>query len=527
MSLHRARAKAVKYYGTKPSMLLMLLAQFGLMLLPALPASAAPPSSSYLQLSDISSLRSPGVAAGPVQFAHVASYMPGRGVGGGDFRFDPASTAPPDRCNVFAPSAGPGRWTREQVQRGVQPIENCGADPTGEEDSSVGIAAADTVAAAESGGVYGGAVTAGRGRFRLDRAICLHNNVTLSGVSMTATQIFGGPSLNAVDMISNCAAGQEFFALRDIDIVGGGSVSDALVRMNSVFANSSLQNVLIYASPAVGLRIHNANGGVSEGMGPILFTNVWVNRSARENVLIDEDRSPRSSAASLNFFHLTAENQGLGYANIAIRGQRDLATVAFFGLHEEMQGCGPRNAIGIDVDGVSGLTIEAWEFSSTCADTIGIQIEDNPNNQRIAIHNAKNWNGVKAFISDRQNGFSTYRNIDYQTPDLGVLDRGPFNLIFDSAVVFDGAQGSYGILAVLDSKPMVLANPTNVLPGQKIYFEIVNASNGSIGAVTFGTHFLYGTGSIVWPPRGMRTVLTFFDRDRTGNLVFLGQSPAS
>lgn len=112
-------------------------------------AYAAPPSTASLvhSVPSIAAMRSLSEKYSDLR---VVGYFEGSIKGGGDFTWDPTSTAAPDECTVFSSNSPKGRWFR-RLPASQLDVTMCGAKWDGSSDDAPAISAA--FSAASRGGL--------------------------------------------------------------------------------------------------------------------------------------------------------------------------------------------------------------------------------------------------------------------------------------------------------------------------------------------------------------------------------------
>jgi len=70
-------------------------------------------------------------------------------------------------------------------------------------------------------------------------------------------------------------------------------------------------------------------------------------------------------------------------------------------------------------------------------------------------------------------------------------------------------RGNYFTLLVTDADEFTIANPLNLVPGQRITYDIKNGAGRNMGTITWGPLFLLAGGSFTTPANGKRRLITF------------------
>ncbi len=91
----------------------------------------------------------------------------------------------------------------------------------------------------------------------------------------------------------------------------------------------------------------------------------------------------------------------------------------------------------------------------------------------------------------------------------GALLETHVALTYNFTVRADASRGNYFTLLVTDADGFTIANPLNLVPGQRITYDIKNGAGRNMGTITWGQLFLLAGGSFTNPANGKRRLITF------------------
>src|SRR5438876_1177980 len=91
----------------------------------------------------------------------------------------------------------------------------------------------------------------------------------------------------------------------------------------------------------------------------------------------------------------------------------------------------------------------------------------------------------------------------------GALLETRVALVYNFTVRADASRGNYFTLLVTDADGFTIANPLNLVPGQRITYDIKNGAGQNMGPITWGHLFLLAGGSFTNPANGKRRLITF------------------
>ncbi|PYP21341.1 MAG: hypothetical protein DMD53_07555 [Gemmatimonadetes bacterium] len=91
----------------------------------------------------------------------------------------------------------------------------------------------------------------------------------------------------------------------------------------------------------------------------------------------------------------------------------------------------------------------------------------------------------------------------------GALLETHVALAYNFTVRADASRGNYFTLLVTDADGFTIANPLNLVPGQRITYDIKNGAGRNMGTITWGHLFLLAGGSFTNPANGKRRLITF------------------
>ena len=433
----------------------------------------------------------------------------------------PLALGPPGPAGPAGPQ-GPSGWPGLNVK-------DYGALGDGIADDTAAIQAAITAAAATVHGVYGSHIFFPKGTYLISATLPLPNGVGLLGDGLASTTIRAMPAFNAQSMIKNSAQDgtQEFAWLQslivDANKGSGAIVSKAAVDFVSLFVDSYIRDVVITSSSSVGLHIAAGVAGAGGG-GPFHIANLWVLQCNSDNVLIEEVAGDAGTFESIVAYGITSEHQASGFAAIRLKGLGKTSNIALHNIHIEMVNTGG-GTTGITIDGVSNVLIDNVALNAGVPGSIvGILITNAVQNNNIQIRGVQNPNLIIPVIKDVKNNisFGAVNVPFYATPEIGLWPTTEQTLAYGATVNTDLSKGNDCILVVSDGNPFTIANPTfgpvggvPVTTGQRLTFEIVNATGGAMGAITWGSEFAFRDPAFASPTSGKRRLVTF--RRRSGN----------
>jgi len=170
----------------------------------------------------------------------VTGYYQGSIKGGGDFTWDPASSAPADACTVFAGDSPNGRWLRRLATSQLD-VTMCGAKWDGVSDDAPAINAAFTAASRIGLGL---SCPSGTGRIANTVAPASFAGVVFRCQGMRASTIRCAVQKKPCFLFQNGNGTEEVQAphIYDLGIIGGSSAAPSvMIQYNSIaggFADS-------------------------------------------------------------------------------------------------------------------------------------------------------------------------------------------------------------------------------------------------------------------------------------------------
>lgn len=437
--------------------------------------------------------------------------------GAGLFEYNPTATDADDGGTIIRPANGIGRWFR--IFDGVYQVGFWAAQPNGTD------ARAKIQAALDAAGTTGASVLMSpAGIFLTSGKISSPNGVHFRGLGAAHSILMAqaGSVMTAIIENSDTSGGQEYFFLSDMHVHGnkanGATVTVALVNMVSLFVNSFVRDVVIESGSAVGLRIA---GGATQGMGPVLIENTWVLQCNSDNILITENNPPTTAAGPIWLNNVTSENWGAGAKGIAVRGFGGIYNVNMRNIHMEH---GIASAVAntdfIYIDGCTGFTITEIDilYGLNEANKRGVVVTNNAFNSIFKIESVFNFNLLNNILVDAKNSVTfsgdagPQQHINFYTsPEMGIYPNQRQDLTYGVSVATDLANGNIGALTVTNGVAFTMAAPTNARVGQRLTFEIVNATGGAMGVITW-TGFAFRDASWANPAAGYRRTISFIFR---------------
>jgi hypothetical protein len=91
----------------------------------------------------------------------------------------------------------------------------------------------------------------------------------------------------------------------------------------------------------------------------------------------------------------------------------------------------------------------------------------------------------------------------------GALLETHVALAYGATVRGDASRGNYFTLLVTDANDCTIANPANLVIGQRITYDVKNGAGREMGAVKWGDLFLLAGGAFPSPAKGKRRMVTF------------------
>jgi hypothetical protein len=91
----------------------------------------------------------------------------------------------------------------------------------------------------------------------------------------------------------------------------------------------------------------------------------------------------------------------------------------------------------------------------------------------------------------------------------GALLETHVALAYGATVRSDASRGNYFTLLVTDANDFTIANPANLVIGQRITYDVKNGAGREMGAVKWGKLFLLAGGAFPSPVKGKRRMVTF------------------
>ena len=317
--------------------------------------------------------------------------------------------------------------------------------------------------------------------------------------------------------------------LENVAVTNQGGVG---VRIGSPHTNANLWrifNLLVLSNGSHGLWIHDPDAAVDVNAG------VLVGLDTREN----GGDGLRLGAAWDNIFHgvVAHYNGGYGINVQGTRGVKSAGHIFWFPYTEDNKS----GAILLDTGAVYNVVFSAPDY--TRADGI---INRGANN--LVLGNAPQkvggllFRSALAFVTARISNpeISGYWDLTQDSTDRRLLvtlngsDADPViarfqhgglgrvelqadgallethvALAYNFTVRADASRGNYFTLLVADADGFTIANPLNLVPGQRITYDIKNGAGRNMGTITWGHLFLLAGGSFTNPANGKRRLITF------------------
>lgn len=319
------------------------------------------------------------------------------------------------------------------------------------------------------------------------------------GVIRANTSVFPNNGTAVVRLGPSGSSGIFGCRLENVTVDCGGLSNSLGVYSTNINEQSGLEHVLIY----------NAQDGVKiEASG----SEKPLNWSARDLEIMLRTGSVGTgvyvdggnNASALDIRRATVTLLG----QVAVAGSRGyrfngLAGGVAVGLHAEAVETGLviGDLTGKDVNGVTIIGIT----TALAGMTDGVKI-DTVSSVRdltlIGIHSGSSTNTLRDLV----NGV-TYLSASY--PRIGLYAIGSLSgggasrkvitsvgelrqaLTYGTTVNTNCQKGLYCTLTVTDAVAFTIANPTNAIDGDDLYFEIFNSSGGAMGTITWGSEFVY------------------------------------
>ena len=369
------------------------------------------------------------------------------------------------------------------------------------------------------GAAGGGFVFVPRGTYLSTVMLEVPNRVHLMGEHYSCTTIRATSTFNAQALIANKQRDgtQQYASISNIGFDGnrgnGAVCSVAVVWVVSVFEGSVFDQVIATEGSNVGFKVEIANG-----FGPVEFGSLWCLSNTNKNFFC-EVTGTGNAGNGINIANLTAEHQDSGGVSVEFKNttaSNILVGVRIENIHIEQRNSGAGTKC-IRLDGVTNFTADKIELlCGSPSSHTGIEITNNIFNQFIELRQVTNANLINPILSDLQNSV-TYGAVPfpyYATPDVGVFREGEQTLTYSSSITPNLALGNYCIIVVTDGNPITINPPTNGRDKKDMYFEIVNASGGAMGTITWnGTAYPY----VSWtnPANGKRRFIHLHRRSAT------------
>jgi hypothetical protein len=394
-------------------------------------------------------------------------------------------------------------------------VKDFGAVGDGVTDDGPAIAAA--IASLPTGGTaYGGVVFFPKGIYlSANTKLVIPNGVCLKGDGPSATQIKAGNSFNQTALVENAAftGTQEFAFVRDIWLEGnkgGGAVcSVAVLNFVGLFVNSYIRDVMILNGSNYGLRI--SGQGSPGGYGPLLVDNCWIDLCNNHNVFVHCDAGSSSAGTGVYLNNLTTQNVAGGKSCVYIQGNSKLFSVIIRNLHCEQGVTAAAGTYALTLDGAGDFVLDGAQLLTADPTVGGILITNSAYNLRYRFETITNINLISPLINDQKNSvqFTGGDHVTfYASPEYGIHQDRQQTLTYGATVNTDMALGNYCII-VSNTSAFTINSPTNAQIGETLTYEIVNASGGAMGTITWGANFSYRDTSWTNPANGKRRLIQF------------------
>ncbi len=261
-------------------------------------------------------------------------------------------------------------------------VKNFGAKGDGVTDDTTAIQNAINSLPDNHSGAYGGAVFVPSGIYIISTDLTLPNGVKLKGDGPSATLLrakAGASFTKAMIRNADSSGMQEFIWVSDMQVQGvkdGGATVPVGILFDTVFVNSSIQNVVVVDTSGIGIQIkamNNAGSGI-QNSGPILINDVWTARTAGHGIEI------LGQVNGVWIFNTTTENMPTGKAGIHIQGPLNTGITGGFtssighsirNIHFESSAA---SAYGIWLEDVGYVSIEGLHASAAVSTTVMVRI---------------------------------------------------------------------------------------------------------------------------------------------------------
>ena len=365
----------------------------------------------------------------------------------------------------------------------------------------------------------GGFVFCPRGIYFSTQKLMIPNRVHLKGEHYSCTTIRAAPTFNQTALITNLLhdGTQQYASITNLGFDGnranGAVCSTAVVHICSVFEGSVFDQVIATEGSNVGFKVEIANG-----FGPVEFGSLWCLSNTNKNFFC-EVTGTGNAGNGINIANLTAEHQNSAGVSIEFKNTTSLnilVGVRIENIHIEQRNSGAGTKC-IRLDGVTNFSVGKIELlCGSPTSHIGIEITANIFNQFIDLRHITNANLINPVINDLKHAV-TYGAVSvpyYSTPDVGLFRQGYQTLPYAASITPNIALGNYCILVVTDANPITINPPSNAASAHDIYFEIVNASGGPMGPVTWNAS-AYPYISWTNPANGKRRLVHLHRRSTT------------
>ncbi len=261
-------------------------------------------------------------------------------------------------------------------------VKDFGAKGDGTTDDTAAIQKAINNLPNHISGAYGGIVFLPTGIYIISADLTLPNGVRLKGEGPSATLLRAKAGTNfSKAMIRNADSSgmQEFVWVSDMQIQGvkdGGAIVPVGILFDTVFVNSSIQNVVVTDTSGIGIQIKAMNnaGSGTQNSGPILINDVWTARTAGHGIEV------LGQVNGVWIFNATIENMPTGKAGIHIQGPLNTGITGGFtsgighsirNIHFESSAA---SAYGIWLEDVAYVSIEGLHASAAVSTTVMVRI---------------------------------------------------------------------------------------------------------------------------------------------------------
>src|SRR5437879_6714058 len=318
--------------------------------------------------------------------------------------------------------------------------------------------------------------------------------------------------------------------LENVAVTNQGGVG---VRIGSPRINANLWrifNLVVLNNGSHGLYIHDPDPGTPDvNAGILVGLDTRVNRGdgLRIDNAIDNIFHGVTAQGNAGYgitMHGTVANKAIGhifwfpYAEANQRGEILLDTNAVltvvFGINAltKLDGIIDRGTqsfvLGHDRAKVAGrlfrspVAFTAARISHPAISGYWDLTQDSTNRSLLVTLNGSDADPVIARFQHGGRG-----RVELQAD--GALLETHVALAYSFTVRADASRGNYFTLLVTDADGFTIANPLNLVPGQRITYDIKNGAGRNMGTITWGHLFLLAGGSFTNPANGKRRLITF------------------